>query len=197
MKLTVILMLLFVSIGVHEVSAQRGLPGQVGVSVSVGPLDGILFRDSRMCYRYWGSVDVVRYTRRHRYWNFSSTYQHKDYPYEGVCGNEAVPIVQITADAGYNMPLVYDRARNVSLVGGLGVLAGYEVSRSGDKLLADGATLMNKDGFVYGLVLTAAVEGYLSDRVMLMLKVRERCAFGASTGVFHTQLGLGLRFVIN
>ncbi|MGN0044712.1 conjugal transfer protein TraO [Alistipes indistinctus] len=56
---------------------------------------------------------------------------------------------------------------------------------------------MNRDGFLYSAALGATFEGYLADRVILLLKVRQRCAFGSPTGVFHTELGFGLRFIIN
>lgn len=40
-------------LGAGEARAQRGLPGQLGIGLSMGTLDGLLLRDSRLCYRYW------------------------------------------------------------------------------------------------------------------------------------------------
>lgn len=55
---------------------------------------------------------------------------------------------------------------------------------------------MSEDGLIGGGALSVTFEGYLSDRVILLLKVRERCTFGSATGEFHTLLGFGLRFII-
>lgn len=64
-------------------------------------------------------------------------------------------------------------------------------------LLPDGATVTNGDCFIYGGGLTAAFETYLTDRVMLLLQVKERALFGTDAGNFHTQVGLGVRLIIN
>lgn len=184
-------------LGAGEARAQRGLPGQLGIGLSTGTLDGLLLRDSRLCYRYWAGLELARYNRNHSYWNFGFGYLHKDYAYDGVTGRQRVPVAQYTAEAGYNLPLAADRGRNVILYGGLSALLGYETSGRDGKTLEDGATLVSGDGFLYGAALGATFEGYLSDRVILLLRVRQRCAFGSPTGIFHTELGFGLRFIIN
>lgn len=186
-----------VFIGLIEASAQRGLPGQIGIGLSCGTVDGFLMRDERMCYRYWIGVDAVRYNRGQSYWNFSAHYLQKDHVYDGALGKEVIPMAQFTAEAGYNLPLLRDKGRNITLFGGVNALAGYETIRWGDKMLDDGATLPNGDGFIYGFSFSASLEGYVSDRVILMLRVRQRCAFGSSKGVLRIQPGLGIRFLIN
>lgn len=80
---------------------------------------------------------------------------------------------------------------------GLSALAGYETSNQGDKLLPDGATLLDKDCFIYGGALTLELETYLTDRVVLLVNARERMLFGSDIGKFHTQVGMGLKFIIN
>ena len=82
---------------------------------------------------------------------------------------------------------------------GLSALAGYETSNRGDKLLPDGATLLDKDCFIYGgaLTLELELEAYLTDRVALLLNAMERALFGSDIGKFHTQVGMGLKFIIN
>lgn len=184
-------------LGAGEARAQRGLPGQVGIGLSAGTVDGLLLRDSRLCYRYWAGLELVRYNRGHSYWNFGAGYLHKDYAYYGATGRQRVPVAQYTACAGYNLPLLSDRGRNVALYGGLSTLLGYETSGSGGKTLQDGATVACQDSFLYGAALGATLEGYLADRVILLLRVRQRFAFGSPTGIFHTELGFGLRFIIN
>lgn len=41
------------------------------------------------------------------------------------------------------------------------------------------------------------METYLTDRVVLLVNARERMLFGSDTGKFHTQVGMGLKFIIN
>ena len=81
-------------------------------------------------------------------------------------------------------------------IGGSALL-GYETSNWGNKLLYDGATLRAKDAFIYGGAITFEVETYLTDKLVLLLNVRERVMFGSSIGNFHTQFGVGLKFIIN
>ena len=45
-----------------EVYAQRGLPGQVALGVNGGIADGFSFRDSHGAYRFWGELELTRYT---------------------------------------------------------------------------------------------------------------------------------------
>ena len=183
-------------LGAGEARAQRGLPGQLGIGLSAGTVDGLLLRDSRLCYRYHTGLEVVRYNRGHSYWSFEVGYLHKDYAYYGATGRQAVPVGQYTAGAGLNLPLLSDRGRNVMLYGNLSTLLGYETSGRDGKALEDGATLVNRNVFLYGPGFGATLEGYLSDRVILLVRVHQRCAFGSSTGPFHTELGFRLRFII-
>lgn len=74
---------------------------------------------------------------------------------------------------------------------------GYETSNWGEKLLYDGATLQSEDGFIYGGAVTLEVETYLSDRVVFLVTARERVLWGSSIGHFHTQIGVGLKFILN
>jgi hypothetical protein len=63
--------------------------------------------------------------------------------------------------------------------------------------LFDGATINNKDAFLYGGALTLEAETYLTDRIILLVNVRERLLAGSSVGKLNTQFGLGLKFIIN
>ena len=64
-------------------------------------------------------------------------------------------------------------------------------------MLNDGATIRNVDGFIYGPILSAAFEVYLCDRLSVSLQVRERCLFGSTVGKFHTEVGVGVKILIN
>ena len=74
---------------------------------------------------------------------------------------------------------------------------GYETVNGGKKLLFDGSTICNKDGFVYGGAVTLQVETYLTDRLVLLFYGRERCLWGGSTGHFHVQYGVGLKIMMD
>lgn len=180
-----------------EAFAQRGLRGQIGVGISLGTTDGVLLRGTQADYRFWGGVEGVRYNRNHTYWNFGAEVLRKDYIYRGYLGRERVPMAQFTAEAGYNVPLAQDRGRNVALVAGASAIAGYETTAWGRKDLRDGATLLNSDAFLWGGALAVSVEGYLSDRIMLFLRFKERCVPSSPTGAFHMQIGFGFRIIIN
>ena len=78
----------------------------------------------------------------------------------------------------------------------MSALGGYETVNWGDKILPDGSTLHNGDAFIYGGVLTLQADFYLSDKVALTANVKERFVFGNSTGHFHTQYGIGVKFII-
>ena len=80
---------------------------------------------------------------------------------------------------------------------GLSALGGFETINWGTSLLPDGAAVTNGDSFIYGGGLTAAFDVYLTDRIILLMQVKERALFGTDAGNFHTQIGLGVRFIIN
>ena len=81
---------------------------------------------------------------------------------------------------------------------GLSALGGFETGElGGTSLLHNGAAVTNGDSFIYGGGLTAAFDVYLTDRIVFLLQVKERALFGTDAGNFHTQIGLGIRFIIN
>ena len=118
-------------------------------------------------------------------------------PFRGGIQRLYIPVEQFTAEGGYYLKFLSDRRKTFFLSLGLSALAGYETSNRGDKLLPDGATLLDKDCFIYGGALTLELETYLTDRVVLLVNARERMLFGSDIGKFHTQVGMGLKFIIN
>ena len=106
-------------------------------------------------------------------------------------------VAQFTAEGGYYFKILSDARKTVFVYTGASALAGYETVNWGDKVLHDGAMLHDKDSFIYGGALTLDVEFYVADRVALLANLRERCLWGNSTRHFHTQFGLGVKFIIN
>ena len=104
---------------------------------------------------------------------------------------------QFTAEGGYYLNFLSDHQKTFFLSAGPSALAGYETSNRGNKLLLDGSTLLSKDAFVYGGALTLKLETDLTDRMVLLLNVREWALFGSSIRTFQSQVGIGMKFIIN
>jgi len=75
-------------------------------------------------------------------------------------------------------------------------MTGYETSNWGRKRLTDGATLLNKDNFLYGGAVALEIETFVTDRIILLFNIKERLLFGSSVGKFHCQTGIGVKYII-
>ena len=171
-----------------QANAQRYLPGMRGLELRGGFADGV-----QKPVNYYLGVGLSTYTKNGNRWVFGAEYLSKQYEYKNI----QIPKAQFTAEGGYYLKFLSDPSKTFFLSIGGSALAGYETSRWGDKLLPDGATLQNKDAFIYGGAITLELETYLSDKVVLLLNARERVLWGSSIGHFHTQFGVGLKFIIN
>ena len=60
-------------------------------------------------------------------------------------------------------------------------MLGYESVNGGKRLLYDGATLGQCESFIYGGAITLEAETYLSDRLVLLLRLRERILWGSAS----------------
>ena len=150
-------------------------------------------RNSKSDFAYYFGAAMSTYTKNGNRWVVGGEYLEKHYPYKDL----QIPVEQFTAEGGYYLKFLSDRRKTFFLSLGLPALAGYETSNRSEKLLPDGSTLLDKDCFVYGGALTLELEAYQTDRVALLLNARERALFGSDIGKFHTQVSLGLKFIIN
>ena len=171
-----------------QASAQRCLPKMQGIEVSGAFVDG-----KPLCAAFSGGVALSTYTKNGSKWVFGGEYLRREYGYSDM----TIPVVQFTAEGGYYKKLLTDASKTLFIYGGASALAGYESVNWGKTLLPDGATLQDRDAFIYGGALTLNIEVYLSDRLALLGNVRERCLWGNDTGRFHTQYGVGLKLIIN
>lgn len=171
--------------------AQRVLPGMRGVELRGGMVDGFHTKGSDLGY-YFG-VAMATYTKNANKWVFGAEFLNKYYPYKSV----RIPINQFTAEGGYYFKFLADGSKTFFLSLGTSALAGYETVNWGEKVLFDGSALQHKDSFLYGGAITLEVEAYLTDRLVLLLSGRERILWGTTSGHFHTQFGVGLKFIIN
>ena len=192
-KLSIILTFALCLVFIDQAYAQRCLPGMQGIQVTGGMVDGFYSSDNKNELGYSFGASMATYTRNANKWVFGAEFLNRYYPYK----EDRIPVSQFTAEGGYYLKFLSDRNKVVLFSLGGSALAGYETSNWGEKRLFDGSTLRDKDSFIYGGAITLEMETYLSDRIALLLTGRERILWGTSTGHFHTQFGLGLKFIID
>ena len=183
-----LLMIGVLALTMGQASAQRCLPKMQGIEVNGCFVDG-----KALSAAFSGGVALSTYTKNGSKWVFGGEYLQRDYGYSDT----TIPVAQFTAEGGYYQKLLTDGSKTLFVYGGASALAGYESVNWGNTLLPDGATLQDREAFVYGGALTLNIEVYLSDRLALTGNVRERFLWGNDTGHFHTQYGVGLKLIIN
>lgn len=184
-----LLMIGVLALTVGQASAQRCLPKMQGIELNGGFVDG-----KPLSAAFSGGIALSTYTKNGSKWVFGGEFLQRNY---GYGEDTTIPVSQFTAEGGYYKKLLTDASKTLFVYGGVSALAGYESVNWGKTLLSDGATLQDRDAFIYGGALTLNIEVYLSDRLALIGNVRERCLWGNDTGRFHTQYGVGLKLIIN
>ena len=174
-----------------QAHAQRCLPKMQGIEVRANMVDG--FNPGGNDGGYSLGAALSTYTKGGNKWVFGGEYLLKNKPYK----EKKIPVAQFTAEGGYYLKVLSDARKMLFVYAGASALAGYETVNWGEKVLPDGALLRDKDVFIYGGALTLDVEFYVADCIALLANLRERCLWGNSTGHFHTQFGLGVKFIIN
>ncbi len=192
-KYLLIMMCAFLSSLAGKVSAQRYLPGQTGIQLTMGGVDDFGRNVKHLRGNFQLGLALSRYNRNRSRWVFGADYVKKHYAYKDI----AVPKEQFTAEGGCFFPFLSDRGKNVFLSAGLFALAGYEAVNRNERTLYDGATLRNGGAFIYGFAPAFEMEAYLTDRWAFLFNVRERVFFGSSVGHFHTVVAVGLKYIIN
>ena len=191
-RLLFIILLFGVCLTFNRAPAQRCLPGMRGIQLTGGLSDNMRWKNGDG-FGYHAGIAVSTYTKNAHHWVVGVEYLEKRYGYRDCL----YPASQFTGEGGYYLNFLSDRRKTFFLSLGLSALAGYETSNRDKKILPDGSTLLDKDCFVYGGALTLELEAYLTDRVVLLLNARERTLFGSDIGKFHTQVGVGVKFIIN
>lgn len=172
-----------------ETEAQRRLPNQKGLQLIAGFGDGYGFSKSKNL-SYYTSVGLSGYTKNSHKWLYGIEYFEKQYCYK--C--RSIPASQFVAEGGYFYNFLSNRGKDVFFSIGLSGLAGYETVNWGDKIFPDGATLKEKDKFIGGAALTFELETYVTDWLIVLVNIRERC-LNSNVGKFHTQIGIGLKYI--
>ena len=193
MKRFVLLLVASLALCVGQADAQRCLPKKRGIELRGGMADGFYSRTNRDDAGYYFGAALATYTKGGDKWVFGGEYLQRYNPYK----ESRIPTAQFTAEGGFYYNFLSDARKIFFVYIGGSALAGYETVNWGDKVLFDGSRLASKDAFIYGGAISLEVEAYLADRIALTVNVRERCLWGGSTGHFHTQYGIGLKFIID
>lgn len=172
--------------------AQRALPGMQGLQITGGMVDGIYSTDNNNESGYYFGAAMATYGKNANKWVFGAEYLRRNYAYE----SGSIPVEQFTGEGGFYYNFLSSPGKTVCFSIGASALAGYETVNRGKKLLNDGATLQNDNGFVYGGAITLEMESYLTDRIVLLLRTRERAMFGSSISRFRFQAGAGIKIMI-
>lgn len=192
MKKAIFIITAMLALFAGQAMAQRCLPSMSAVEIKADMADGFYTSKSRDCGYSFG-VNYSVFKGNADTWSFGGGYLQTYKPY-GEKGR--IPVAQFTGEAGYNLHLVSDYSQTFHIYGGVSALGGYETVNWGDKSLPDGSTLHNGDSFIYGGAVTLQADFYLSDKIALTANVRERFVFGNSTGHYHTEYGVGVKFII-
>ncbi len=187
MKRAIIIFIVCVTMN-GMVNAQRYLAGQRGIQLTYGSVNGI-----NPLRAFYAGAALSTYTQNGSRWVFGGEYLQKQLDYRDI----QIPAAQFTAEGGYYYGVLSDPRRNFLLSIGASALAGYETSNWGNKMLFDGATLRNPDAFLYGGAATIELETYITDQIVFLINARERILWGSSIAKFTTQLGVGIKIIIN
>ena len=192
-KLAFFLFVVMLALFAGQAQAQRCLPKMKGIRLTTGMADVFYSPSSKNETEYSFGASLATYTKGGHQWSFGAEYLRRYHPYR----ESRIPVELFTGEGGFFCNLLSDGSKTFFLSTGISALAGYETVNGGKKLLFDGSTIRNKDGFVYGGAITLQAETYLSDRLVLLLYGRERCLWGGSMGCFHTHYGIGLKIMLD
>ena len=171
------------------VQAQRLVPGQKGleVSASVPIVKGkSLFKPDN----FGMTLSLSHYLKRGKYTFVSAGYEQQALSYRSY----QVPLRDYLVQMGYAHPLLSDKGKNVFFYLGTSAVAGYEYINKGEKLLPDGAKLLDGSRWVYGAGLHTSVELFLTDRIIVGGKAQLRYLFNSDVHRLRPTLSLGLRY---
>ena len=192
-KLAFFLFVVMLALFAGQAHAQRCLPKMKGIRLTAGMADSFYSASSKNDAGCSFGASLATYTKGGHQWVLGAEYLRRYHPYR----ESRIPVEQFTGEGGFFCYLLSDGSKTFFLSAGVSALAGYETVNGGEKRLFDGATLRNKDGFIYGGAITLQAETFLSDRLVLLLYGRERCLWGGSTERFHTQYGVGLKIMLD
>ena len=169
--------------------AQRLIPKQRGIEV-VGSVPLIKGEKLFTGDNFGVGISLPRYLKKENYTFVMAEYEQQNMPYRSY----NVKLKDALLQMGYMHPILSDNGKNVLLYGGISALGGYEEINEDQKLLPDGATLLDRSHFVYGGAVHSSVEVFLTDRLLFLIKAQGRLLFGTDVHRFRPAVSAGLRF---
>ena len=169
--------------------AQRLIPKQRGMEV-VGSVPLIKGEKFLAADNFGVGISLTRYLKKENYTFVGVEYEQQNMSYRSY----NVKLKDVLLHLGYMHPVLSDRGKNVLLYGGISALGGYEQLNEDNKLLPDGATLLDRSRFVYGGAVHGSMEVFLTDRFLFLVKAQGRLLFGSDVHRFRPALSAGLRF---
>lgn len=185
-----LLLFFVITMGCFSAShAQRLIPGQRGLQFSIGmPVSESKLFDNG---NFIAGVSFTINHKRANHWLIGLEYSKKHFAYR----NEKIPVETIAVEGGYMMNLFADAGKNLLLNTGITAVGGYEVINRSESLLYDGATLMDKDSFVYGGAYHLALDLFVTDNLILFIKGKCNVLWNSDVEMFRPQIGAGIRIV--
>ena len=171
--------------------AQRLIPKQKGIEV-VGSVPLIKGEKLFAKDNFGVGLSLTRYLKRENYTFMGMDYEQQNMPYRDY----GIKLKDALLQVGYMHPILSDNGKNVFFYGGISALGGYEEINKDQKLLPDGAKLLDRSRFVYGGAVYGSVEVFLTDRLLFLVKAQGRLLFGSDVHRFRPALSAGLRFNI-
>ena len=191
MKRNSLFIILLLALFTGQAEAQRRLPGIKAVRFTTEMADGFYSRANCHDAGYAFSLAVSTCTGNGNQWMFGGEMLKRNIPYRST----HIPLSQYTGEGGYYHTFFSTPGKSFFLNLGASALLGYETVNEGDRLLDDGAVLQQCESFIYGGAVTLEAEGYLSDRVVLLVRLRERFVWGSASGICHFQYGIGVKYI--
>ena len=169
--------------------AQRLLPGQRGLQLSLGlPItESKLFDNGN----FIAGVSFTINHKRANHWLVGLEYSKKYFAYR----TKQIPVETIVFEGGYMVNLFADASKNVLLNTGVSAVGGYETINRSESLLYDGATLMDKDRFVYGGAYHLVLDLFVTNNLILFIKGKCNVFLNSDVEMFRPQIMAGIRIV--
>jgi hypothetical protein len=179
----VLIFSIFLVLLTTSAQAQRYLPKMRGIEAIGGMVD---------LHGFYLHGGYAQYTRNKNRWAVAGEYLQRNYGMEG----QSIPLMQVTVEGGFFVKFFSDQTKTFFCAAGLSLLTGYEMVNLNQKLLPNGAVITNGDAWLYGAAVALELEYYLDDRYVLLFTAKERLTGGSSVRMFHAQLGLGLKYIL-
>lgn len=114
-----------------------------------------------------------------------------------VGNNINVPFNSFTVQASYMTKLFQNRFKSFIVNVGGGPLAGYEIINEGSRELSNGAIILDKSKFIFGLTGSIELEKTLGDGdFSVLLKYSQFYHPNSDLGEFIPFLGIGIRYFL-